>query len=330
MKILHVMFSHYALPPKKYGGTERIVWYLSKAQEALGHEVRYLWGKNNNIPSNAMVGDKRQPIAPQIDDWPDIVHFHFPYRGELHKPYVCTEHGNAQEPKDYSKNTVFLSRKHALNHGGECFVYNGLDWRDYGKPNLDKPGNYFHFLGKATAAIKNLHGTVKIAKAAGVKLGVLGGNRLSVRRLPYFFPDLSLTFYGMVGGDKKNRIIRDSKGLIFPVRWHEPFGLAVTESLYLGCPVFATPYGSLPEIIDRPELGFLSTNYTELVEQVRQVDKYDRRLCHEVAKERFGAEPMAKGYMQCYEKVLAGQDLNANTPSSAGKLRDLLAVNERV
>lgn len=120
----------------------------------------------------------------------------------------------------------------------------------------------------------------------------------------------------MVGGDKKNSLIRNSAGLIFPVLWHEPFGLAVTESLYLGCPVFATPFGSLPDIISRPDIGFLSDKKHELVEAVEQISTYDRKACHEHAKAHFSHLAMAKQYHKCYEKVLANEALNPSPPRS--------------
>lgn len=315
-----------SLPPEKYGGTERVVWYLAKEQEKAGHEVRFLWGNAPNLPSNAIVGDKRQPIPQQIDDWPDIVHFHRPYTGELHKPYVCTEHGNAQAPTVYSQNCIFLSKSHAQNHGAECFVYNGLDWKDYGAPNLNNNNAYCHFLGKAKAPSKNLQGTVQIARDAGVRLSVLGGGRFNLKRNPYAYFDRKLRFHGMVGGAQKLDLIRGSAALLFPVRWHEPFGLAITESLYLGCPVIATPYGSLPELITSPEVGVLSDSYATLTQATANLQQFDRQACHELARERFNSQLMAVAYQHCYERVLAGEYLNAVQPRSAGGLQTLLPI----
>ena len=319
MKILHVMFSHYSLPPEKYGGTERVVWYLAQEQEKAGHEVRYLWGKGKNLPANAIVGDKKKPVAEQIDDWPDIVHFHRPYDGELHKPYVSTEHGNASEPRSYSQNCIFLSKKHAENHGASCYVYNGLDWNDYGAPNLDNPGDYFHFLAKANAPSKNLKGTIKIAREAGVKLKVLGGDRINLKRkYPYFYLSPKVSFHGMVGGTEKLNLLKNSQGLLFPVQWHEPFGLALIESLYLGTPVFASPYGAIPEIVSEPEMGIVSDSYSDLIDGVKNIDSFSRKICHQIAKERFSSEKMFRGYQKCYEKVLSNEVLNPVRPETQG------------
>lgn len=329
MKILHVMVSRLSLPPKDYGGTERIVWGLLMAQQAAGHEVRLLWGNAPELPKNASRYDPAKSMREQIGNWPDIVHFHQPFDGELDVPYISTEHGNAEGARTYGQNTVFLSARHAANHHADCYVHNGLDWTEYGQPNLGKPQNYFHFLGKAKWPIKNLAGAVAVSKQAGATLHVLGGVRFSLSsRGFYFHPDLHLRFHGMVGGEQKNQLVRNSQGLIFPVRWHEPFGLAIIESLYLGTPVFATPYGAIPEIITRPDIGLLSTSYTELAEAVRNIKNYDREACHHYAKTSFDHLTMAAAYQRCYDKVLAGEVLNSSVPFSEQSWHQMLPVTD--
>lgn len=325
MKILHVLLTRMPIPPKDYGGTERVLWALYKGQTELGHEVRFLTKANpSNVPY-IQVYDKSKPIEAQIDDWADIVHFHWPYDGDLHKPYICTEHSNAEYTKEYPINSVFLSSKHAENHGARCYVHNGLYWGDYGDPNF-KPKNYVHFLAKAAWYVKNLQGAVKVARAAHVHLEVLGGKRISIRRNPYFYISRDVNFNGMVGGERKNQLVRNSKGLIFPVLWHEPFGLAIIESMYLGCPVFASPFGSLPDIVSHDGLGILSDSYSDLAEAVKQIDKYDRRLCHEHAKTHFGHQAMSKAYLECYERVMAGESLNEFRPICKGNVKAQLSM----
>jgi glycosyltransferase involved in cell wall biosynthesis len=117
----------------------------------------------------------------------------------------------------------------------------------------------------------------------------------------------------MQGGTEKNKIIKYSKGLIFPVRWHEPFGLALIESLYFGCPVFGTPYGSLPEIII-PEVGFLTTTASGLADAVVQVNDFNRKTCHEYVMENFTHIHMMTSYLRLYQKVLNGEKLNIKAP----------------
>lgn len=326
MKILHVLITRKSLPPLKYGGTQRVVWSLSKAQEAMGHEIRFLWGAAKVLPPNASVYRKDRPMDAQIGDRPDVVHFHYPFGEELHKPFLCTEHFNSPVKRSYPLNTVFVSKKHAKNFGAECFVHNGLDWARYGQPNLTDPGEYFHFIGKIRLPFKNLDGAIRISKAADVRLRVLGGHRLDVSR-KYglrFETARHIRFCGTVSGAKKHALIRNSSGLIAPVRWHEPFGLVFIESLYLGTPVFSTPYGALPEIVQSPEIGVLSADSEVLIDGVRRVADFDRRRCHELAKTQFGAERMAKDYQRCYERVVSGETLNTRAPYTNGELLELL------
>jgi glycosyltransferase involved in cell wall biosynthesis len=122
-----------------------------------------------------------------------------------------------------------------------------------------------------------------------------------------------IDFEGMVGGKRKDRLINASKGLIFPVRWHEPFGLAIIESLYYGCPVFATPYGSLPELV-HAESGYLSDTKEELIRAIQQAGDYNRQKCHEYARDLFNSRKMAENYIVKYEQILNGRLLNNKAP----------------
>jgi glycosyltransferase involved in cell wall biosynthesis len=226
---------------------------------------------------------------------------------------MTTIQGNTWDEGEFDINTCFISRDHAARHGSRVFVYNGLDLEEYGTPQWDRSRDYIHFLGKAAWKVKNLKGTMSVAKAAGLPLRVLGGYRVNLKMGMRITLDPRIRFEGMVGGEKKNRLINGSKALLFPVRWNEPFGLAIVESLYLGCPVFGTPYGSLPELVSS-KFGVLSHRKSELVEALRHVDVYDRRKCHEYVADTFAAVHMARNYLPLYEKVLNGEALNPKPP----------------
>ena len=326
MKILHVLLCRGPFPAFKYGGTERVVWSLASAQKKQGHDVKFLMRPHEVRPEGTLLFNKKKSFNEQITDWPDIVHFHCAYNGELNKPFVCTEHANADEKKQYHRNTIFISQRHAHNHHSNCYVFNGLDWDEYAKPNFNPKSNFVHFLGKATEPHKNLKGAAYVAKKAGYKLSVLGGKRLEIGKNGYCNLDFNIQFNGMVGGDAKFNIIRQSNALLFPVRWHEPFGLAITESLFLGSPVIGTAYGSLPEIITEPEIGFLSNNYNEMINALNHVGDFNRQTCHQIARDLFNADIMANQYQLQYEKVLNGQTLNENQPYSLNTLIKLLPI----
>jgi glycosyltransferase involved in cell wall biosynthesis len=224
-------------------------------------------------------------------------------------------HGNINYAMELDQNTVFVSKNHAARFGSESFVHNGIDPMDYGTPILKNEAvkNYFHFLGDAAWRVKNVKGAIRISKLAHQKLRVVGGVRFNFNQGIRLSFDTHVRFDGMQGGAEKNEIIKYSKGLIFPVRWHEPFGLALIESLYFGCPVFGTPYGSLPEIVI-PEVGYLTTTASGLADAVESVNDFNRKHCHEYVMDNFTHIQMSASYVRLYEKVLNGEKLNPKAP----------------
>ena len=309
------------LPVFYYGGTQRVVWYLTKELNDLGHKVTLMCYEGSKCEfADIKFYDKDKPIVSQINqDNYDVVHFHYlPGQIEgLKIPYVITLHGNVFKKTKLDENTIFISKDHANNYGSQSYVYNGLDWSNYGQPelNITKINNYFHFLGKAKWRLKNVKGAIETFNKSNVddSFYILGGKRFKSKLpLKYSF-NFNLSFKGMVGGEVKNHYLRFSKGLIFPVLWNEPFGLAVIESLYFGAPVFSTPYGSLKELVI-PEVGFTSSNSNELAKAINNFKDYDRKLCHEYAQDCFNSLKMAKNYLLFYDKVMNGKKVNETAP----------------
>ena len=320
---MHVLLiNNSPIPVYGYGGTERVIWDLGKTLARLGHQVSYLVPAGSHCDFGRVLPiDTARPWAEQIPDDVDIAHFQFNPHVELDRPYLVTEHGNARKPKPLPRNTVFLSRNHASRYGSAEYVYNGLDWEAYGPVDFERPRSRYHFLGKAAWSVKNVRGAIKVAKLAGVELDVLGGDRFQFKRGFRFTFSRQIHFHGMVGGEQKNSLLNGSRGLIFPVRWHEPFGLASIESLYFGCPVFSTPYGSLPELV--PETcGFLSASASEMAEAVR-TNRFDPRACHAHVKQHFSVETMTRNYLTMYQRVLDGETLNAQPPVIQDPARNL-------
>jgi hypothetical protein len=302
------------IPTVKYGGTSRDIWYLGKELTAMGHRVTYLAGPGSTCDFATVIPfDRHRPVKDQIPGDIDLVHSHINLREPLPKPYLITLHGNTNQTGEMDINTTFISRNHAQRYGSEVFVYNGLGLEEYGTPVLDNRRNYLHFLGKAGWKVKNLKGCIRVARKTGIPLRVLGGHRVNLKMGIKIWPYAGVRFEGMVGGSKKNRLINGSMGLLFPVRWNEPMGLAVVESLYFGCPVFGTPYGALPEIVT-PEFGFLSNRVPELANAVMHAGAYDRKKCHEYICDNFASIHMARNFLPLYEKVLNGEPLNPRPP----------------
>lgn len=318
MRILIV--HHGVIPSVAYGGTERVIWGLGRALIELGHHVRYLVHPDSRCPFAEVIPlNTKIPLVKQLPSDVDIVHLQFIPKHPIDTtiPVVSTQHGNSGVGQALPRNTVFLSANHAARHGATCHVLNGLEWEDYGQiaPEQLKnrfDGGYFHFLGKAAWRVKNVQGAIDVALAAGQRLVVMGGNRINFKRGFRITLSPKVRFMGMIGGEAKLNALRHSRGLIFPVRWHEPFGLAVIESLYFGAPVFATPHGALPELV-APECGVLSTNGDELVDAIKH-RQFDPVLCHQIAKSCFSAQRMANDYVVVYERVVSGELLNSNMP----------------
>lgn len=311
LKIL-ILFDK-VVPVANYGGIQRVVWWLGKELAKEGHRVVFLVGKGSYSPfAKVIFFDPEKSISEQIPDDVDIVHSYIPIDEDLKKPYLVHMESNTQQ-SEYNINTVFVSRSHAERHHAECFVYNGLDPEDYGKPDFTKKKDYLHFLGKAAWGVKNIKGTIDIAKRSHKHLHVLGGSRINFHMGFRLTLDPRIHFHGMIGGEKKNKIINDSVGLVFPVVWHEPFGIAITESMYFGCPVFGTPYGSLPEIVDQNS-GFLSAKSSELIKMIEEAKSFNPKQIHERVIDIFSVKQMTAAFLKLYEKVLNGETLNKSKP----------------
>ena len=298
---MHILIvSNSKIPVFTYGGTERVIWDLGYALTQIGHKVTFLVAPGSKCDFAKIISlDKTTDLRNQIPLDIDIVHFQFKPEfnldGDFQHAYAFTEHGNTTHESEFPLNSIFVSKNHANRHQSDQFVYNGLNWDAYGKVDFSLARTHHHFLGKAAWRVKNVSGAIEVALGAKTNLAVLGGSRLNIKRGFRFTWSRNIQFYGMVGGQEKFFLLNSSKGLIFPVRWHEPFGLAIIESLYFGCPVFGTPYGSLVELIT-PEFGYLSYSKIGLINAIRNL-KFNHRNCQDYVVENFNSLKMAHSYI---------------------------------
>lgn len=313
---MKILFAHNSVvPASKYGGRERALWWLAKELNRRGHQITFLAPKGSFSDFARIIEyDAGRRLDEQIPDDIDLVHIHFYLKEEIkRKPYVVTIGGNGKLNEEFAINSIFLTKNHAARHGAEAYVFNGLDTNEYGKPDLHNKRTHVHFLAKAAWKVKNVKGSIYMARKSGHRIEIIGGDRLNLKMGFRLTLDPNAHFNGMQGGQRKFEIIKNSKALLFPVLWHEPFGIAMIESMYYGCPVYGTPWGSLPEIVI-PEAGFLSDSYQKHIDRLKEVDNFDRKKIHELVCDRFSARAMTDGYLACYEKVLNGQTLNPRLP----------------
>jgi glycosyltransferase involved in cell wall biosynthesis len=305
---MHIALYHEAIiPPKKYGGTERIVYWLGKALIQLGHQVTLIAKPGSELEGASIITTPGATQRGEGGDWErlvpsnaDIVHLWGTPHQPPKKPFIVTIQGNGKPRESFHSNTVFISRTHAENHGSNQFVYNGIDPEEY--PCDLQRKNHLVFLAKASWKVKNLAGALEISRTVGLPLEVLGSRELPLR-LQRFLPRWDgVKYHGMVDDVEKKRVLRNARALLFPVRWPEPFGIALTEALASGCAVFGTPYGSLPEIVEA-QCGVLATSSAELVRAI-QTFKYNPEGCRKRVYQGMTSLDMARGYLKHYERIL--------------------------
>lgn len=314
---MKIIFEHQGiLPVKKYGGTERIIYWLMKELAIMGHKVFLIGNPKSKL------ADINVTLIPCKDkkNWhslipkdADIVHlFYKPHDPQnlLEKKLLVTIEGNGQSHEKFPLNTVFVSKSHARNHGSNSFVYNGIDLLEY--PYIEKESSWkkFIFLAKARWKVKNLEGCAQACKKTKNHLYIAGGRMWSLSKY--------LHSYGMVDQKMKLEILKKCDALLFPVRWHEPFGIAVIEAMSLGLPVIGGPYGSLPELIcdQGKEYGAIVSRQSDL-EKILAGDRPLKTTSREIrsyVENKFSSKIMAKNYLQYYERVMNGEKLNSEPP----------------
>ncbi len=312
---MKIVFEHSGiLPVKLYGGTERIIYWLMKELVKLGHEVCLIGHPDSEVEDigvKLIPNEEDQNWKLKIPHGTDVIHtFYSTDQEEIGIPTLVTIEGNGRPGEEFPKNTVFVSKKHALNHGSEHFVYNGLDLDEYpfdpSKKKLE--WNNFAFLAKASWKVKNVNDCIKACKKNKRHLHIAGGRKWTLN--PYIHS------YGMIGQDKKIPLLQKCDALLFPVRWHEPFGIAVIEAMALGCPVIGSAYGSLPELISECS-GRVVNNYKELEDVVGQLGNIFNPIeIRNYVETKFSSSQMALKYIEYYNKIISGQWVNEKRPKA--------------
>lgn len=325
MKI--VIFHPTHLPPKDYGGIERVVLWLAQGLIELGHEVSIAAFKSSELPP----GVKLIEIDPndsgdlefirKIPSGTDVVHFMAPPQSETWDRLPCaglvTIHGNGKAGEIFHRNSIFLSRDHAQRHGGKIFVYNGIDPNEVQFRN--EKSDHYLFLSKTSWSVKNLSGAMRMCRRARVPLRIAGGHRPFYLKLIAKF-NSQMNWLGPVSGIEKAKNLAEARALVFPVKWPEPFGLVIVEALMAGTPVIASSLGSIPELVS-PQVGAV----IDLMDEKKWLEvlsmehlPWNSEDCRKRAIELFHYSVMSKNYVAQYQKVISGQTLHTENPVGKG------------
>lgn len=338
MKIAQISPLYESVPPKLYGGTERVVSYLTEELVKQGHEVT-LFASADSCTSARLVSHIQEalrlnkhvedPLAHHIVQMQDVaelahafdvMHFHtdylhFPFSALLNKPHLTTLHGRLDIPDlQYVYNrfrmqpVVSISdaqRKPLEQANWIGTIYHGLptDLYSLGAGN----GDYVAFIGRISRE-KRPDRAIEIARRAGVKIRIAA--KVDKADEAYFEDEIKplieqphVEFIGEIGEDRKGDFLGNAKALLFPIDWPEPFGMVMIEAMACGTPVIAYNHGSVPEIINKGESGFIVDTMDEAVKALENIDLLNRFRVREIFELRFSARVMAENYSRLYEKL---------------------------
>ncbi len=341
MRIAQVAPLYEAVPPRLYGGTERVVAHLTDALVDLGHEVT-LFAAADARTDARLVAVRDQPIrldpAPLKSDLAahlsllhevrrrarefDVIHFHvdmlhFPMFEDCAAHTLTTLHGRL-DLKDLAETyrrwphyplvSISDHQRHPLRFANWLgTVYHGMPRRLYPfSPQAD--GGYLAFLGRISPE-KRPDRAIAIAIDAGMPLKIAA--KVDNADRDYFHDVIEplldhplVEFLGEIGDREKPAFLGGATALLFPIDWPEPFGLVMIEAMACGTPVVAWRCGSVPEVVDDGVSGRVVDSHAEAVAAVAEVAGYDRRAVRAVFERRYSAEAMARSYEALYARLL--------------------------
>jgi glycosyltransferase involved in cell wall biosynthesis len=338
VKIAQVAPLYESVPPRAYGGTERVVSYLTEALVQMGHEVT-LFASGDSVTSANLVSvvprglrldrDKPDPLVwhtimmdrvlKSVHSF-DIIHFHtgvlqLALVGHCKTPALSTAHGRLDVADLKSLFSCFPDHPMVSISNSQRAPLPWLNWRatvHHGLPlglySLhEAPQDYFAFVGRISPE-KRADRAIEIARACGKPLRIAA--KVDAADQAYFestieplLDDPLVSFEGEIGDGAKNDFIGNALALLMPIDWPEPFGLVMIEAMACGTPVIAYGSGSVPEIIDHGVTGFVVENQAQAIAAARNIGQIDRRRCRQVFEQRFAARVMARRYLDVYREL---------------------------
>jgi len=341
-----------SIPPSGYGGTERVVSYLTEALVELGHDVTlFASGDSRSRARIVSVVERHlgleaccssaglaahtllmERVADKAEHF-DVVHFHtdvvhLPFAQHCAAASLTTLHGRLDYPElgplyrrfdEHALVAISDSQRAQLPQANWCAtVYHGVPTAIYSfQPD---PQAHLLFLGRISPE-KRLDRAIDIAVRSGTPLVIAAS--VNPADQEYFRNSIEplldhplIQFIGEVGDDEKNALLGHARALLMPIDWPEPFGLVMIEALACGTPVIAYGHGSVPEIIEHGVTGFVVQNQDQAVAAVQEVGRLDRSRCRQAFEQRFTATTMALAYLSVYRELI-GRRQRLETPVEA-------------
>jgi glycosyltransferase involved in cell wall biosynthesis len=341
LRIAQISPLYESVPPKLYGGTERVVSWLTEELVAMGHDVTLfasgdshtaghlipaapvaLWrdtATRETLPQHVRMLEMVFKQRSQFD----VLHFHCDY---IHFPLlrrtpcasVTTLHGQIHlhdvnelfaEFRDVPLVSISNAQRGPLPDANWlATVHHGLPKQLHAFQMM--PGRYLVFVGRI-APEKRLDRAIEIAKLSGRQLKIAA--KIYEEDQSYYRSEIApilersrdfVEFVGEVGGRDKDALIGGAAAFLFPIDWAEPFGLVMIEALACGTPVVAWRNGSVPEVIEHGRTGFVVESIGEAVESVRRIGQISRQACRHAFEQRFTARRMALDYVQVYRRAM--------------------------
>ena len=339
MRIAQVAPLFESVPPKYYGGTERVVSYLTEELVRQGHDVA-LFASGDSVTQAKLVATTRRSLrldkhcvdqlAPQMlmlervvqsASSFDVIHFHvdylhFPYSRRHNTAHLTTLHGRLDLPElvplyrefhDMPVVSISSAQREPLPFA------NWLGTVHHGLPHdlyrfRAEAGEYLAFIGRV-APEKRVDRAIAIAKRVGLPLRIAA--KVDAVDREYFesiveplLDDPLVEYIGEIGDGEKQEFLGNAKVLLFPIDWPEPFGLVMIEAMACGTPVIALRRGAVPEIVEHGRTGFVVGDLDEAIVAAERIGKISRQRCRELFEERFTAARMASDYLALYESLL--------------------------
>src|SRR5438270_9420068 len=339
MRIAQVAPLYESVPPKYYGGTERIVSYLTEELVRQGHDVT-LFASGDSVTRARLIAVSRhslrldkhctdqmahhirmiEQVFQRAGDF-DIVHFHidymhFPFSRRQWFAHVTTLHGRLdlpdlvplyQEFRDMPVVSISYSQRQPLPWAKwEATVYHGLPADLY--RFQPEPGSYLAFLGRISPE-KRVDRAIEIPKQVGMPLKIAA----KIDRVDKDYFDVVIApllrnslveFVGEIDEREKDEFLGNAYALLFPIDWPEPFGLVMIEAMACGTPVIAYRGGAVPEITVQGHTGFVVEALEDAVTAVRRIPQLSRKRCREVFEKQFTAARMASDYVRVFERLI--------------------------